>query len=1280
MLVTKTTSNRLLYSILIYIWTIAFTTKCTLLASETKAKDILYLNFYSKGFGKEKGFVTLYEWDTNNQNINVALKEIFLQMKLPSVKGTEEIIEMHLSRALLLRNFRRQELLNYVKNLVDKQRPLMFIQMHEFAPSFFRTPEGWSLVGKSLFNIFEPLPFDIEVTMKNQINRLIIPWSDLYEHCILNQLATIDDVLTRAKHLLNMETGILYIIPPPANKDLLAIESMLLSNYSHIFQTVKKNTWDNSYDHSIPDFLIGPIDFSTELLGYEGSDYIRFNFESNITGYWHCKPSTCRSYAVLEFHNININTQMSLFLTNTTLFDEYNGIFHTTTKLYDAEFHKMRFRGHHDYDNIELIYIVNMKHDHKKLLQTKKLLLKLGKSFPGYKIKRFDAVHGVRVPMMPSIKHAFNTSFHHAHRNNPYEDHGWRRGVLGCAMSHLQIWNEIANNTNMNENNYYLIVEDDIRIRFNISTENNVNKYQNAFNNIYINAMNDKTWDILYYGFTQDIDVYNDEWVWPNAKRFSNTPRSQGGGTFAYGIRKKGALKLLNKVKQYHVHEPIDWFMIDTIGNGDVVAYKAIPHIFVQDKRFFKDDTNGETNEQAENIQPDLKKNEVTEFSSTSSEYVVEQHQLLIDIWKEKCTSLQNKDAGEETKKKRHVNNDTPNISFELYFIKPTRHDNVKSGSSKNMQIFVNVPPHFQVQLGLSLPSNTDEKTFKTFHKCSSLCWFLLHHDDFLSSLSPLATETNFVINQVSDLKNAFHCSPFLNHMENEFLHSVPYGKHALIAQMFDSNLQTIGPSIHTFIEVFAEVQPMFVLPHNGSVTSTSVEVQIELVTANGNDFLNEQQYAKLCFSLSGEFFDTEKFITCDALNKFANRLKLVKIDYGWIMAKAWVIGVTGKQIGLTGYQHFYVAAKPLNYEIKKFNEKEIWDQTIMSGKLFYNCMNHNTVNYSIGRRTIRPSNILIEEDFSKPFDDLTLLILVNRGGKAFQNALNSWDEHHLFRFVSETIIFFQYFNNTLNLEDDPRVQVLLGTKSFLEGRNLNKKRNLSAQRIKVIGSDDQVGIAKAFLSLVKYAKTEHVLFLEEDFTLENSKNTRSEIWKSLLLLRTNKVDLIKLRHRKSPGIPFCSFNVWHEKEDILKEMISESIYVDSFNNVLFSKEKNQPIKHDKSFKRLAVLNTMHWIEHPDVFYPNNVIWKCGGVENEDGFFCTHSIYSGWTNNPTMFKKDWFLNHFAKIAEKDFTGRLEAAINLTPQAWIWQCFVIGQGNGLFTHNDLDKPLIMQSPC
>ena len=131
-------------------------------------------------------------------------------------------------------------------------------------------------------------------------------------------------------------------------------------------------------------------------------------------------------------------------------------------------------------------------------------------------------------------------------------------------------------------------MEDDIRVRFNTNIATNIETHQLAFKNISENAANDESWDILYYGFTQDVDVYNDEWVWPNAKRFAKTPRSRGGGTFAYGLRKQGALKLLNRVRAHHVHEPIDWFMIDAVASGDIIAYKAMPHIFVQDERFSK--------------------------------------------------------------------------------------------------------------------------------------------------------------------------------------------------------------------------------------------------------------------------------------------------------------------------------------------------------------------------------------------------------------------------------------------------------------------------------------------------------------------------------------------------------------------------------------------------------------------------------------------------------------------------------------------------------------------
>ena len=140
--------------------------------------------FYLKGFGNERNKITIYEWDTLGKSIDSAINDVFHDIQLPKLKGTEEIIQMHISRALLLRNFRRQELLNYIENLAKQQRPIMFIQLTEFVPSFFRTPEGWTLLGKSLFNIFEPLPLQLYTSMEHKLNRLIVPWHGIREQCI----------------------------------------------------------------------------------------------------------------------------------------------------------------------------------------------------------------------------------------------------------------------------------------------------------------------------------------------------------------------------------------------------------------------------------------------------------------------------------------------------------------------------------------------------------------------------------------------------------------------------------------------------------------------------------------------------------------------------------------------------------------------------------------------------------------------------------------------------------------------------------------------------------------------------------------------------------------------------------------------------------------------------------------------------------------------------------------------------------------------------------------
>ena len=53
-----------------------------------------------------------------------------------------------------------------------------------------------------------------------------------------------------------------------------------------------------------------------------------------------------------------------------------------------------------------------------------------------------------------------------------------------------------------------------------------------------------------------------------------------------------------------------------------------------------------------------------------------------------------------------------------------------------------------------------------------------------------------------------------------DVLENIDYGKHVLIGQMYNNNHQKVGEHIQTYIHVVAEVQPLFVLPNNGSVYS----------------------------------------------------------------------------------------------------------------------------------------------------------------------------------------------------------------------------------------------------------------------------------------------------------------------------------------------------------------------------------------------------------------------------------------------------------------------------
>ena len=71
-------------------------------------------------------------------------------------------------------------------------------------------------------------------------------------------------------------------------------------------------------------------------------------------------------------------------------------------------------------------------------------------SYMNDKIKRHSACYGIEMKLTPEIKHLF--------RNNDFK---WKKAVMGCAISHNQIWQRLAKESR--DDHSCLILEDDVR-------------------------------------------------------------------------------------------------------------------------------------------------------------------------------------------------------------------------------------------------------------------------------------------------------------------------------------------------------------------------------------------------------------------------------------------------------------------------------------------------------------------------------------------------------------------------------------------------------------------------------------------------------------------------------------------------------------------------------------------------------------------------------------------------------------------------------------------------
>ena len=188
-------------------------------------------------------------------------------------------------------------------------------------------------------------------------------------------------------------------------------------------------------------------------------------------------------------------------------------------------------------------------------------------------------------------------------------DFGSRQGVIGCALSHLNLWRELINDDSNPEDNYYIIFEDDIKITHGMK------------NRLIELEPEMKEREILFFGYSmfenkrkEVSTIYNTI----DTMEISSTSSAikinelnkdlYMGGTFSYSINKVGAQKLIDYIEKNGIKHGIDYLIKI---NTNLSAFELQPQIVFS-----------EWNEKDKDIDTDIQNN----YNSLDFTSVIDDH------------------------------------------------------------------------------------------------------------------------------------------------------------------------------------------------------------------------------------------------------------------------------------------------------------------------------------------------------------------------------------------------------------------------------------------------------------------------------------------------------------------------------------------------------------------------------------------------------------------------------------------------------------------------------
>jgi len=210
-------------------------------------------------------------------------------------------------------------------------------------------------------------------------------------------------------------------------------------------------------------------------------------------------------------------------------------------------------------NNNAFIKIVNLERRGDRKKDTMKKLVDSGVSSEDYEF--IKAVDGSLLEPTPELKHLF--------RNN---DFGSRRGVIGCALSHYNLWKRLVNDS---QHEYYVIMEDDFVLCSNFNKQLESLKSNNEF----------ASREVLFLGYhmfekNRNYDIYNLVSQAVDVKDLNKDLYI--GGYFAYSMNKTGAKKLLEYIDKNGINHGID-YLNKILDNNILDSYECQPQIVFSD-------------------------------------------------------------------------------------------------------------------------------------------------------------------------------------------------------------------------------------------------------------------------------------------------------------------------------------------------------------------------------------------------------------------------------------------------------------------------------------------------------------------------------------------------------------------------------------------------------------------------------------------------------------------------------------------------------------------------